>query len=155
MNSPKTTNINPPPRPRRMPAGVTRELHDEIMRRIRNRWFENDDKCSLRRSGPGLSELAGVLPLVCDLPAPAVRFYARELAKLGPLYKSCAICRGKWAGLVYLVLSMVDRRSAMPWLMKVYRVQDHLAMRGMERDLVTEVLSVPVEGFTIKGAKAG
>ena len=144
MNSPKTTNINPPPRPRRMPAGVTRELHDEIMRRIRNRWFENDDKCSLRRSGPGLSELAGVLPLVCDLPAPAVRFYARELAKLGALYKSCAICRGKWAGLVYLVMSMADRRSAMPWLMKVCRVQDNLAIRGVERDLVAEVLSARV-----------
>lgn len=124
----------------RAPAGVPENIHDDIMRRIRNRWYDNTDKCSLRRGGPGLVELAGVLPLVCTLPAEAVRAYADELIALKPLYASCLVCRGKWCGFVYLVLAMVDRKEALPWLNKVSRVESRLAVRGPRRDFIAEIL---------------
>jgi hypothetical protein len=101
----------------------------------------------MRRRGPGLPELAGILSMMGRCPPPAVRLYAREVIKLRPLYRECLICRGKWTALVYLLLSQVDRRSAMPWFIKTIRIQDAIAMRHhVGRDLVAEVLAAATPG---------
>ncbi len=133
-----------PPDPVSLPENVPEEVHDEIMRRIRNRWHENRDKCSLRRGGPGLRELVGVLPLLVGLPVPAVKRYVEELKSLRPLYKDCTVCSAKLCALIYLALISVDLKLAMPWLMRVNKAEDLIARRGVARHFVEELLETRI-----------
>jgi len=119
--------------------GASATLHAEIMRRINNRYHENHDTCSLRRGGPGLEELAGILPMVRGLPLPALRFYAARILRLRARYAVCLRCQAKMFGLVHLILAEGDPVAALPWRVLVRRNESWLAERGEVRDFLHEL----------------
>lgn len=128
-----------PSKRKKTPVGVLPEIHQEIMRRINNRYYENRDICSLRRGGPGLPELAAVIHLATGLPAAAIKYYAKQIARLRALYPNCMRCQAKVCGLTYLLLSEVDPELAKPWLRRLHVKERCLARRRVERDFIQEL----------------
>ena len=122
-------------------TNISAELHREIMRRINNRYYENKDKCSLRRGGPGLTELAGLVPLLMPLPAAAVIQYGEKLAAIKAVLNGCTKCEGKLHAILYLVLRWADPAAAVMNLQAMCQCITHLKQRGGGgRDFLTEVL---------------
>ncbi|HMO50079.1 MAG TPA: hypothetical protein PKE26_05100 [Kiritimatiellia bacterium] len=137
----RVVKVRIPPRPMWRPRGVPIDLHDEIMRRIRNRWYEQSSYiCSMRRRGPGLVEMAGILPLVSGLPKSAILFYKRQLMELQPLFRGCMPCSAKLYAFIYLLSCAAQPKSAMIWLARV-RAMEHRTRR--RRDFVDEILNTP------------
>ena len=121
------------------PLGVGIELHREIMRRINNRYFDTKDLCSMRRGGPGLAELAGVIPLAKGLGAEAIAAYAGQLAKVISTRGQCEWCEAKVYAILYLVVKATDPARAARYERMMLRCKAALGVAGQNRDFLAEV----------------
>ena len=90
------------------PLGVGIELHREIMRRINNRYYDTKDLCSMRRGGPGLAELAGVIPLMKGLGTEAIDVYIGHLEGVISTRGHCERCEAKVYAILCLVVKDAD-----------------------------------------------
>ena len=121
------------------PTGVSAELHREIMRRINNRYYDNKDLCSMRRSGPGLAELAGVIPLTKGLGGEAIVAYAGYLEKVIATREHCVRCEAKVYAILSLVVKDTDPERASRYGRMVFRCKADLGVAGANRDFFEEV----------------
>jgi len=121
------------------PLGVGIELHNEIMRRINNRYFDTKDLCSMRRGGPGLAELAGVIPLVKGLGSGAIAVYASHLEKVISTRGHCERCEAKVYAILCLVVKATDPARAGRYKRMVLRRKAVLGVAGQNRDFLAEV----------------
>ena len=121
------------------PRGVGLDLHREIMRRINNRYFDTKDLCSMRRGGPGLAELAGVIPLMKGLGAEAIAVYACHLEKVIPTRGHCKRCEAKVYAIMYLVVRDTNPGRAGRYGRMVLRRKAALGVAGANRDFFEEV----------------
>jgi hypothetical protein len=121
------------------PLGVGIELHREIMRRINNRYFDTKDLCSMRRGGPGLAELAGVIPLTEGLGSEAIAVYAGHLEKVISTRGHCERCEAKVYAILFLVAKAIDPARAGRYMRMVLRCKAALGVVGQHRDFLAEV----------------
>lgn len=121
------------------PLGVGIDLHREIMRRINNRYFDAKDLCSMRRGGPGLAELAGVIPLVEGLGSEAITVYAGHLEKVISTRGHCERCEAKVYAILFLVVKATDPAKAARYKRMVLRLKAALGVAGQHRDFLAEV----------------
>ena len=121
------------------PPGVGIELHREIMRRINNRYFDAKDLCSMRRGGPGLAELAGVIPLTNGLGAEAIAIYAGHLEKVVSTRGNCERCEAKVYAILCLVVESTDPERAGRYRRMILRRRALLGAAGASRDFIEEV----------------
>ena len=121
------------------PEGVGPDLHREIMRRINNRYFDTKDLCSMRRGGPGLAELAGVIPLMKGLGADAIAIYASQLEKVISTRGHCERCEAKVYAIMCLVVRDADPGRAGRYWRMVLRRKAALGVAGANRDFFEEV----------------
>ena len=122
------------------PTGVSAELHREIMRRINNRYYDNKDLCSMRRSGPGLAELAGVIPLTKGLGAEAIVAYAGYLEKVIATREDCGRCEAKVYAILSIMMESIDAERASWYGRRVRRRKEALGVLGASRDFFEEVM---------------
>lgn len=121
------------------PPGVEAELHREIMRRINNRYYDTKDLCSMRRGGPGLAELAGVVPLSKGLGAEAIATYAGHLEKVISTRGHCERCEAKVYAILCLIMEDNDSERARWYGRMVRRRKGSLGLAGENRDFFEEV----------------
>ena len=121
------------------PRGVAVELHREIMRRINNRYYDTKDLCSMRRGGPGLAELAGVIPLTNGLGAEAIAIYAGHLEKVISTRGRCERCEAKVYAILCLVVESTDPERAGRYRRMIRRRKEMLGVAGASRDFIDEV----------------
>ena len=121
------------------PPGVDEALHREIMRRINNRYYDTKDLCSMRRGGPGLPELAGVIPLTKGLEAEAIATYAGHLEKVISTRGHCERCEAKVYAILFLVVKATDQAKAARYKRMVLRLKAALGVAGQHRDFLAEV----------------
>ena len=121
------------------PGGVEVDLHREIMRRINNRYFDTKDLCSMRRGGPGLAELAGVIPLTNGLGAEAIAIYADHLEKVVSTRWNCERCEAKVYSILCLVVEATDPERAGRYRRMIRRRKASLGVAGASRDFIEEV----------------
>lgn len=124
------------------PRGVAVELHREIMRRINNRYYDTKDLCSMRRGGPGLAELAGVIPLTNGLGAEAIAIYAGHLEKVVSTRGNCERCEAKVYAILCLVVEATDPERAGRYRRMILRRRALLGAVGASRDFIEEVRAV-------------
>ena len=117
-----------------LPKGVGPDLHREIMRRINNRYYDTKDLCSMRRGGPGLPELAGVIPLMKGLGAEAIATYTGHLEKVVSTRKHCERCEAKVYAILCLVVKGTDPGMADWYGRMVFRRKASLGVAGANRD---------------------
>ena len=121
------------------PEGVELDLHREIMRRINNRYFDTKDLCSMRRGGPGLAELAGVIPLMKGMGAEAIAAYAGHLEGVIPTRGHCERCEAKVYAILCLVVESTDPERAGRYIRMIRRRKEMLGVAGASRDFIDEV----------------
>ena len=121
------------------PLGVGIELHREIMRRINNRYFDAKDLCSMRRGGPGLAELAGVIPLTNGLGSEAIAVYAGHLEKVISTRGHCERCEAKVYAIICLIAKATDPAKAARHRRMMLRCKAALGVAGQRRDFLAEV----------------
>lgn len=121
------------------PAGVSREFHGEIMRRIDGCHSGSQDACRLMHDGPGLAELAGLIPLMRHLDGKTVRHYALLLARVQPLLNGCMRCEAMLFATLHLVLQAIDPDRAMSYLLLMLERENLLAENECDRDFLHEV----------------
>ena len=121
------------------PEGVGPDLHREIMRRINNRYFDTKDLCSMRRGGPGLAELAGVIPLMKGLGADAIAIYASQLEKVISTRGHCERCEAKVYAILCLVVKATNPAKAARHRRMMLRCKAALGVAGQHRDFLAEV----------------
>ena len=121
------------------PLGVGIELHREIMRRINNRHYDTKDLCSMRRGGPGLAELAGVIPLAKGLGAEAIAAYTDQLEKVISTRGHCERCEAKVYAILCLVVMATDPAKARWYRRMIFRLKAALGVAGQNRDFFAEV----------------
>ena len=121
------------------PKDVGSDLHREIMRRINNRYFDTKDLCSMRRGGPGLAELAGVIPLMKCLGANAIAIYASHLEKVISTRGHCERCEAKVYAILCLVVKDTNPGRAGRYGRMVLRRKAALGVAGANRDFFEEV----------------
>ena len=121
------------------PAGVSAELHREIMRRINNRYYDTKDLCSMRRGGPGLPELAGVIPLTKGLGAEAIATYAGHLEKVISTRGHCERCEAKVFAILCMIMGGIDPEKARRYGRMVRQRKDSLGAGGENRNFFDEV----------------
>lgn len=121
------------------PLGVDEALHREIMRRINNRYYDTKDLCSMRRGGPGLAELSGVIPLMNGLGADAIATYAGHLEKVISTRGHCERCEAKVYAILCLVVKDPDPGMADWYRRMVLRRKASLGVAGANRDFFEEV----------------
>lgn len=122
------------------PTGVDEALHREIMRRINNRYYDNKDLCSMRRRGPGLPELAGVIPLTKGLGAEAIATYADYLEKVIATRDHCGRCEAKVYAILCLIMEDIDPEKASQYGRMVRQRKDSLGTAGENRNFFEEVM---------------
>ena len=121
------------------PPGVGIELHREIMRRINNRYFDAKDLCSMRRGGPGLAELAGVIPLTKGLGSEVIAVYVGHLEKIISTRGHCERCEAKVYAIMCLVAKETDPAKAARYRRMMLRCKVALGVAGQHRDFLAEV----------------
>ena len=121
------------------PAGVDAELHREIMRRINNRYYDNKDLCSMRRGGPGLAELAGVIPLTKGMGEEAIVTYVEHLEKVIATRDHCGRCEAKVLAIMCLMMGDVDPERAHGYEGRVHIRKTRMGGFGENRDFFEEV----------------
>lgn len=121
------------------PLGVGIELHREIMRRINNRYFDTKDLCSMRRGGPGLTELAGLIPLMKGLGAEAIVVYAGHLEGVISTRGHCERCEAKVFAILCLIMDGISPLRARGYGRMVRLRKESLGMAGQNRDFFEEV----------------
>lgn len=121
------------------PRGVGVDLHRDIMRRINNRYFDTKDLCSMRRGGPGLAELAGVIPLMKGMGAEAIAAYAGHLEGVIPTRGHCERCEAKVYAILCLVVESTDPERAGRYRRMIRRRKEMLGVAGASRDFIEEV----------------
>lgn len=121
------------------PRGVAVDLHREIKRRINNRYYDTKDLCSMRRGGPGLAELAGVIPLTNGLGAEAIAIYAGHLEKVISTRGRCERCEAKVYAILCLVVEATDPERAGRYRRMIRRRKEMLGVAGASRDFIEEV----------------
>ena len=121
------------------PAGVSAELHRVIMRRIDGCHLGSQDACRLMHDGPGLAELAGLIPLMRHLDGKAVLHYALLLDHLQPLLNGCMRCEAMLFAVLHLVLQAIDPDRAMSYLLLMLEREYLLAENGCDCDFLREV----------------
>ena len=121
------------------PLGVGIELHREIMRRINNRYFDAKDLCSMRRGGPGLAELAVVIPLTNGLGSEAIAVYAGHLEKVISTRGHCERCEAKVYAIICLIAKATDPAKAARHRRMMLRCKAALGVAGQRRDFLAEV----------------
>lgn len=121
------------------PQGVDEALHREIMRRINNRYYDTRDLCSMRRGGPGLAELAGVIPLTKGLGAEALATYAGHLEKVISTRGECERCEAKVYAILCLIIEGIDPEKASRYGRSVRRRKESLGAAGENRNFFEEV----------------
>lgn len=124
------------------PPGVDEALHREIMRRINNRYYDTKDLCSMRRGGPGLPELAGVIPLTKGLGAEAIATYAGHLEKVISTRGECERCEAKVYAILCLIMEGIDSERARGYGRMVRHRKDSLGAAGESRNFFEEVKGV-------------
>lgn len=121
------------------PAGVSPELHREIMRRINNRFYDAQGICSLRTDGPGLPELAGLIPLARNLEPSAICHYEKELAQVRRTLNGCMRCEGKLFAVLHLLHQNAGSDKATQYLVLMLEREAFLRDGGTDRDFLAEV----------------
>lgn len=121
------------------PSGVDEALHREIMRRINNRYYDTKDLCSMRRGGPGLPELAGVIPLTTGLGAEAIATYAGHLEKVISTRGHCERCEAKVFAILCMIMEGIDPEKARRYGRMVRQRKDSLGAGGENRNFFDEV----------------
>ena len=124
------------------PMGVSEDLHREILRRINNRFYENRDICSLRRGGPGLTELAGLIPLMRHLDAKAVRQYVHKLERVRWVLQGCMRCEGKLFAIMHDLVQPTDAEKALSYMILMLEREAFLRESGYDRDFLGEVRAI-------------
>lgn len=119
----------------------------EVLRRIRNRRYDNYAICSMRRGGPGLFEMAGLIPLMEVLPAPEVRrLVEQELIPAIQHVNECLPCSGKVYALAHIIMKARFPREADGYLRHTFRNEAELPpVDGRSRDLVDEMRAAALE----------
>ncbi len=136
VNGVAASKIDPEDTP---PTGVDGQLHREIMRRINNRYYDTKDLCSMRRGGPGLAELAGVIPLSKGLGAEAIATYAGHLEKVLSTRGHCERCEAKVFAILCLIIEDSDSERARWYGRMVRRRKESLGLAGENRNFFEEV----------------
>ena len=121
------------------PPGVDEALHREIMRRINNRYYDTKDLCSMRRGGPGLPELAGVIPLTKGLGAEAIATYTGHLEKVISTRGHCERCEAKVFAIMCLIMEGIDSEKANRYGWMVRQRKDSFGAGGENRNFFEEV----------------
>jgi hypothetical protein len=120
------------------PPGVDGALHREIMRRINNRYYDTKDLCSMRRNGPGLAELAGVIPLTKGMGAEAMVAYVEHLEKVIATRDHCWRCEAKVLAIMFVMLGDIDPERARGYAEGIL-IRKTRMMGGKERNFFEEV----------------
>ena len=96
----------------------------------------------MRRGGPGLPELAGVIPLTKGLGAEAIATYAGHLEKVISTRGHCERCEAKVFAIMCLIMEGIDLEKANRYGRMVRQRKDSLGAGGENRNFFEEVTEV-------------
>lgn len=93
----------------------------------------------MRRGGPGLPELAGVIPLTKGLGAEAIATYAGHLEKVISTRGHCERCEAKVFAILCLLMEGINPERAQGYGRMVSRRKGLLGTAGESRNFFEEV----------------